>query len=75
MASRTQLAFTSPKLTIEILEQGAKYIQYKQYKHAVFVVKSSVSIVDFQLVSVSWVTKFLHNIPVWDLTEEVRIKQ
>ena len=48
----TQLTFTCSKSTIETLEKGAKYVNCQLWTY--IAPSSSVSIVDFKEVNVSW---------------------
>ena len=51
----TQPTFTCSKSTIETQEKVVKYVQSLQY----FILFSSVSIVDFEQVNISWVVTII----------------
>ena len=56
---KTQLILTCSKLTIETMEKGVKYVQsLNKNTREYFTPFSSVFIVDFEQVNVSWVTNF-----------------
>ena len=66
MTPGTQLTFTCSKLTIETLEKGVIdvidiVLVFLLLNLNMFRTFFSVSIVDFELLNVSWVETYLHN--------------